>query len=178
MDKDALIRPGERLDSLQFGDLCILQKLDAFRFGTDSVLLADFPTVRRGDYIVDLGTGSGIITILMASRHPDCRFTALEIQPEMAAMAARSMALNGLTDRVDGYAAAFRKGHRHGGGQLLFCVGFLRSVQQRLQSRAAVFLCGQQHVGVYALAVDENITKYPGYLPRVAYYAVGCGQLA
>ena len=76
MDKDALIRPGERLDSLQFGDLCILQKLDAFRFGTDSVLLADFPTVRRGDYIVDLGTGSGIITILMASRHPAWRSTA------------------------------------------------------------------------------------------------------
>ena len=90
MEKDALIQPGERLDSLQFGDLCILQKLDAFRFGTDSVLLADFPTVRRGDYIVDLGTGSGIITILMASRHQDCRFAALEIQPEMADMAARS----------------------------------------------------------------------------------------
>ena len=112
MDKDALIRPGERLDSLQFGDLCILQKLDAFRFGTDSVLLADFPTVRRGDYIVDLGTGSGIITILMASRHPDCRFAALEIQPEMADMAARSMALNGLSDRVEVRQCDFREAAR------------------------------------------------------------------
>ena len=109
MEKDRLIRHGERLDSLQFGDLCILQKLDAFRFGTDSVLLADFPTVRRGDYIVDLGTGSGIITILMASRHPSCRFVALEIQPEMADMAARSMALNNLADRVEVHQCDFRE---------------------------------------------------------------------
>ncbi len=115
MDKDALIKPGERLDSLQFGDLCILQKPEAFRFGTDSVLLADFPAVRRGDYVVDLGTGTGIIALLMASRHPDCRFAALEIQPEMADMAARSMALNGLEERVEVQLCDFREAAKHFG---------------------------------------------------------------
>lgn len=109
---DALIQPGERLDSLQFGDLHILQKLDAFRFGTDSVLLADFPLVRRGDYIADLGTGSGIIAILMASRHPDCRFAALEIQPDIADMAARSVKINGLEEQVEVCACDFREAAR------------------------------------------------------------------
>ena len=71
------LKPGERLDSLQFEGLQIIQRPDSFRFGTDAVLLADFASARSGDYVVDMGTGTGIISILMASRQPRSRYAAL-----------------------------------------------------------------------------------------------------
>lgn len=94
------LKPGERLDDLQCGGLKLIQRPDAFRFGTDSVLLADFAAPRRRDVAVDLGCGTGIIALLMAAHQPGLRVDAVELQPEMADMAARSMALNGMSDRV------------------------------------------------------------------------------
>jgi len=90
----------ERLDILNGRGLCVLQRPRSFRFGTDSVLLADFALVKLGDRVVDLGTGTGILPILMADRQPGARFDALEIQREMAEMAAHSVALNGMEDRI------------------------------------------------------------------------------
>ena len=93
-------RPGERLDDLQRGGLRILQRPDAFRFGTDAVLLAAFAAPLGRARVVDLGTGTGILPLLMAARSPAATFAAIEIQPDMADMAARSVALNGLSQRI------------------------------------------------------------------------------
>lgn len=94
------LRPGERLDDLGRGGLRIIQHPGRFPFGMDPVLLAHFATVRRRDRVLDLGTGCGVIPLLLAGRHPEARITGLELQAETAEMAARSVALNGLTDRV------------------------------------------------------------------------------
>ena len=59
-DFSSLLLPGERIDDLQFVNLRIIQSPAAFRFGMDSVLLADFARVRKGSRVCDLGTGTGI----------------------------------------------------------------------------------------------------------------------
>ena len=105
---DVPLRPGERIDSLQFGSLRIIQRRDAFRFGTDAVLLADFASARIDDYVADMGTGTGIISILMASRQERSAYAAIEIQPDMADMASRSVRLNGMHDRINVYHCDFR----------------------------------------------------------------------
>lgn len=95
------LRPGERLDDLQCGGLMLIQRPDVFRFGTDSVLLADFAAPRRKDTAVDLGCGTGAIALLMAAHMPGLRVDAVELQPEVADMARRSVALNRMEDRVN-----------------------------------------------------------------------------
>ena len=91
---------GERLEDLQLAGMCILQKDHGFRFGMDSVLLADFVRMGRHDKAADFGTGSGVLPFLLLGRDKGLSFEAFEIQPEMADMAARSVALNGLSDRI------------------------------------------------------------------------------
>ncbi|NLG25775.1 MAG: tRNA1(Val) (adenine(37)-N6)-methyltransferase [Clostridiales bacterium] len=103
------MREGERLDALAEG-LRILQRSGAFCFGTDAVLLADFAAARPGDRVVDMGCGTGVISLLMASRQPLAQFDAIEIQPDMADMALRSVALNGLQDRIRVHHADFQQG--------------------------------------------------------------------
>ena len=111
----APLKAGERLDSLQFGDLQIIQRPDAFRFGTDAVLLADFAAARVGDWVVDMGTGTGIISILMASRQEKSRYAALEIQPDMADMAMRSVRMNGMEAQIEVRCCDFREAASHYG---------------------------------------------------------------
>ena len=94
------LMPGERLDDLQCGGLMLIQRPDVFRFGTDSVLLADFAAPRKKDAAVDLGCGTGAIALLMAAHRPGLRVDAVELQPEVADMARRSVALNHMEDRV------------------------------------------------------------------------------
>ena len=90
----------ERIDDLQRGGLRVIQRADAFRFGTDAVLLADFAAPRRHDRVCDLGTGTGIIPLLLYARENTISADAVEIQPDMADMAARSMAKNGLNEKI------------------------------------------------------------------------------
>ena len=96
----ALMREGERLDDLQRGGLRILQRVDGFRFGTDAVLLADFANVKRGERVCDVGTGTGVLPLLLSARAEETTFTAFEIQPEVADMAQRSVKINGLEARI------------------------------------------------------------------------------
>lgn len=95
-----LIHDGERLDDLQRGGLRILQRPDGFRFGTDAVLLADFAGVKKGEHVADMGTGTGVLSLLLSARAQDTTFDAFEIQPDVADMAARSVAINGLEARI------------------------------------------------------------------------------
>ena len=94
------LKPGERLDDLQCRGMKLIQRPDLFRFGTDSVLLADFAAPRRGERAVDLGCGTGAIALLMAAHRPDLTVDAVELQPQIADMALRSAALNGMSHRV------------------------------------------------------------------------------
>ena len=94
------LKPGERLDDLQRNGYKIIQDPGRFCFGMDAVLLSGFAKVKPGERVVDLGTGTGIIPILLEARSKGASFTGLEIQPESADMAARSVAYNHLEDRV------------------------------------------------------------------------------
>ncbi len=94
------IKPGERLDDLQIGGLELIQDPGKFCFGVDAVLLSDFVRVKPGEKVLDLGTGNGIIPILLSAKTPADHITGLEIQAETAEMARRSVAHNCLEDRV------------------------------------------------------------------------------
>ena len=94
------LKPGERLDDLQRNGYKIIQDPGRFCFGMDAVLLSGFAKVKPGERVVDLGTGTGIIPILLEARTKGASFTGLEIQAESADMARRSVLLNDLQDRV------------------------------------------------------------------------------
>jgi tRNA1Val (adenine37-N6)-methyltransferase len=98
---DIEIREDERLDDLQFKGLRIIQNIHKFRFGTDAVLLSHFADIRRGDRVMDLGTGSGIIPILLSGICEDSKIHGLEIQSDMVDMARRSVRLNKLENRIE-----------------------------------------------------------------------------
>ena len=93
--------PGERIDELQRNGYRIIQNPERFCFGMDAVLLSGFARAKKQERCLDLGCGNGIIPILMEAQTEGKHFTGLEIQPESADMAKRSVALNGLQDRID-----------------------------------------------------------------------------
>ena len=91
---------GETLDALFQGKLKIIQRKKGYRFSIDSLLLAHFVKVRGGEEIVDLGTGNGVIPLILGCLHPSVRVVGLELQEEMAQRALRSVRLNQLAERV------------------------------------------------------------------------------
>ena len=99
---EGLLKPGERVDELLRNGYRIIQDPARFCFGMDAVLLSGFAAegIRSGAKVLDLGTGTGIIPLLLRGKTRASRLTGLEIQPESADMAARSVALNGLEDSV------------------------------------------------------------------------------
>lgn len=96
----AFLKSGERLDDLQIGGFSLIQKSGTFCLNTDSVLLADFAAPRRGERAADLGSGNGAVALLMAARQSDMQLDAVELQPQMADMAARSAAFNQIGHRL------------------------------------------------------------------------------
>lgn len=100
-EKDSLIHSGERLDELHRNGYYILQNPGRFCFGMDAVLLSGFANVKKGECALDLGTGTGIIPILLEAKTEGAHFTGLEIQPESADMAKRSVLYNHLENKID-----------------------------------------------------------------------------
>ena len=98
---DSLIHADERLDDLQIKGYKIIQHPDKFCFGMDAVLLSAFATVNEGEKALDLGTGTGILPILLEAKNAGEHYTGLEIQPESAKMARRSVLYNDLQERID-----------------------------------------------------------------------------
>jgi len=94
------MKEDETLESLFGGRLQILQKKKGYRYTIDSVLLAHFVEPKKGERILELGAGSGVISLLLAFRNPGVRVTGLELQAELADMAGRSISMNGLEGRV------------------------------------------------------------------------------
>ena len=97
--KNDLVKCGERVDDLQNGYF-VIQDPKKFCFGMDAVLLSGFARVKKGETALDMGTGTGIIPILLSQRTEGKHFTGLEIQAECAEMADRSVKYNCLEDRV------------------------------------------------------------------------------
>ncbi|MCC8127678.1 MAG: tRNA1(Val) (adenine(37)-N6)-methyltransferase [Clostridiales bacterium] len=90
----------ERIDDLQRNGYHIIQKKTGFCFGMDAVLLSGFARIKKGESMIDLGTGTGIIPILLQAKTEGDLFVGLEIQQEIADMASRSVRLNNLEHYV------------------------------------------------------------------------------
>ncbi|PWJ47248.1 tRNA1(Val) (adenine(37)-N6)-methyltransferase [Faecalicatena contorta] len=95
------LKPGERLDDLQLKGYEIIQDPGRFCFGIDAVMLSDFAKIKKEETVLDLGTGTGILPILLAAKTQGKHFTGLEIQEESADMALRSVEHNRLQDKID-----------------------------------------------------------------------------
>lgn len=94
------LKQGERLDDLQIKGYRIIQYPGRFCFGMDAVLLSSFAKVKTGERALDLGTGTGILPILLEAKNKGNSYTGLEIQEESADMARRSVLYNHLEDKV------------------------------------------------------------------------------
>ena len=95
------LNPGERIDDLQRKGYRIIQNPERFCFGMDAVLLSSFAKAKPGERVLDLGTGNGIIPILMEAKTRGEKFFGLEIQEESADLARRSVALNELEEKIE-----------------------------------------------------------------------------
>ncbi len=94
------LRENERIDDLERDGLVIIQDNEHLSFGMDAVLLTSFAQIKPNARVIDLGTGTGIIPILLTAKTKAREFEALEIQPESADMARRSVEVNHLSDRI------------------------------------------------------------------------------
>ena len=97
------IHQDETLEELQLDGLKILQKKKGFRFGMDSVLLSHFADIRPYETVVDFGTGTGILLLLLFGRGKGCSYYGIEIQQEYCDMAKRTICMNHLEDRMTIY---------------------------------------------------------------------------
>ena len=95
------LKSGERLDDLQLNGLQIIQDPERFCFGIDAVMLSDFARVKPGEKVLDLGTGTGILPILLSEKTRGEHFIGLEIQKESADMARRSVEWNHLQEKIE-----------------------------------------------------------------------------
>jgi len=99
--KDLPLNTDERIDDLQLNGLKIIQNTNGFCFGIDAVLLSHFINAKKNDTLVEFGTGTGIIPILLAEKSDFNKIYTFEVQPTVADMARRSIALNGLEDKIE-----------------------------------------------------------------------------
>jgi len=90
----------ETLDEILNGLVRVFQKKRGYRFSIDAILLAHFVSLKSKSKAIDLGTGSGIIPLILATRFPRVSWTGLEIQPELADLAQKSIQLNGLQEHI------------------------------------------------------------------------------
>lgn len=100
INMDELLKDGERIDEIGFGNLRLIQKPEDFCYGIDAVLLATFAEVKKGGRAVDFGTGTGIIPLILSHRTEAAELVGIEIQKDSYERGLRNIALNGLADRV------------------------------------------------------------------------------
>jgi tRNA1Val (adenine37-N6)-methyltransferase len=97
---DVELLPDESIDEFMDGRLKLIQSKTGYRFSIDAILLSQFVTIKRGDRIVDLGTGCGIIPLILLLTKPVGHTFGLEIQKDLADQAARNTVLNGYENRM------------------------------------------------------------------------------
>lgn len=93
----------ETIENIGFGGLKLIQSDDGFRFGVDAIILADFANrfCPSAGNAADLGTGNGVIPIILSHKNSRCHITGFDVQQQAVDMADRSLELNGLKDRID-----------------------------------------------------------------------------
>lgn len=101
LEEEIVLKDNERIDDLERNGYRIIQDPGRFCFGMDAVLLSGFTRVKDGAEVLDLGTGTGIIPILLEAKTGAAHLTGLEIQVDSADMARRSVCLNGLENKID-----------------------------------------------------------------------------
>lgn len=101
LSMEGFLLADERIDELHRNQYKIIQNSKKFCFGMDAVLLSGFSKVKKNETVLDLGTGTGIIPILLEAKTEGQHFTGLEIQEESADMARRSVVMNKQTDKID-----------------------------------------------------------------------------
>ena len=92
--------PDEDIDPFMDGRLRLIQSKDGYRFSIDAVFLSEFVTIKPGDVVVDLGTGCGVIPLILLLTKPVGYAFGLEIQKELAHQAARNAVINGFKDKM------------------------------------------------------------------------------
>ena len=98
---NTVLQADETIEDLQLNGYMLIQKQKGFKFGMDSVLLADFAGIKEKDTVVDLGTGNGILPLLLRGRNKGEKYYAIELQQDSAELAKRNMELNHLSDVVN-----------------------------------------------------------------------------
>ncbi len=98
---NAGINANERIDDLCRDNLRLIQNTDVFCFGMDAVLLSTFAKAGKNQKVLDMGTGNGVIPILMQAKNPGSMYTGLEIQDISYDLAVRNVELNSLSDKVN-----------------------------------------------------------------------------
>lgn len=163
-DAEAL-RPDERIDDLCTGRRRIIQRTDEFCFSMDAVLLAHFPRLTGREHILDLGTGTGVIPLLAADGA--AQITAVELNPVQAALAARNVQLNGLSEKI-----TVREGDYRDPSALFACAAFdlvFANPPYRPAARGAV------SIGDGRAAARHEITATLADTVRAAAYALRHG---
>lgn len=102
----------EKLDDLQFQNFAVYQRTDLYRFTGDAVFLADFVEVKKNEYVVDFGTGCGIIPILLCAKKEFKKVTGIEIQPELVELCKKSIEYNNLQDKFDVINCKIQQSHK------------------------------------------------------------------
>lgn len=105
------LKPNEKLEDLQCDGLQLIQSSSEYRFTTDAVLLANFCKDMRGKTCVEFGTGSGVVSLLLAKKKHPRHIYAIEIQPQLADMAQRSVQLNGLDEQISVHLCDLKDSH-------------------------------------------------------------------
>ena len=100
MTGSVVLKPGEHMDSLDYRGMVLIQHNDSFCFGTDSVLLANFARINAKDYCIDLGAGSGVLSVLIHAR-THCRMIAVEVDSEQCERLERTISINGIQKFVE-----------------------------------------------------------------------------
>ena len=106
----------ERIDDLMRDGLKLIQNPDIFCFGIDAVLLSSYAKARRGDIVLDMGTGNGVIPILMQSKNPGSSYKALEIQDMSYDLACRNVCYNNLNEKIEIVKGDIKEASRIFGG--------------------------------------------------------------
>jgi Predicted O-methyltransferase len=101
MDKKIFLGENERIDDLNFDGYKIIQNSQKFCFGVDSVLLCNFARIKKNDYVIDFGCGSGVICILLATKTSLKKIVGLEIQKDMVDLARKNVLINSLESKIE-----------------------------------------------------------------------------
>jgi len=122
--EDIELKDGEAIEDLQCGGLKIIQSEELYRFSSDSVILANAVEAPRGACVVDLGCGSGVISLLLSKKTQARKIVGIEIQKALSDMAARSVLLNGLRDKIQIVNCDLREAHKAVGNECADAVAF------------------------------------------------------